>query len=74
MGADVFERYPRLKVSFGESDAGWLAYALHRMDCEFEDRFCDLMKLKRSEYALYPPEAGTQPVGAWLYSTGLLWQ
>jgi uncharacterized protein len=30
--------------------AGWLAYALHRMDFEFEDRFRDLMKLKPSEY------------------------
>src|SRR5580693_8656110 len=39
MGAGVFERYPRLRVSFGESGAGWLAYALHRMDFEFEDRF-----------------------------------
>src|SRR5437870_574750 len=29
MGAGVFERYPRLRVSFGESGAGWLAYALH---------------------------------------------
>ena len=50
MGAGVFERYPRLQVSFGESGAGWLAYALHRMDFEFEDRFRDLMKLKPSEY------------------------
>jgi hypothetical protein len=50
MGAGVFERYPRLRVSFGESGAGWLAYALHRMDFEFEDRFRDLMKLKPSEY------------------------
>jgi predicted TIM-barrel fold metal-dependent hydrolase len=49
-GAGVFERYPRLRVSFGESGAGWLAYALHRMDFEFEDRFRDLMKLKLSEY------------------------
>ena len=28
MGAGVFERYPRLRVAFGESGAGWLAYAL----------------------------------------------
>jgi predicted TIM-barrel fold metal-dependent hydrolase len=46
----MFERYSRLSVSFGESGAGWLAYALHRMDFEFEDRFRDLMKLKPSEY------------------------
>ena len=50
MGAGVFERYPRWRVSFRESGAGWLAYALHRMDFEFEDRFRDLMKLKPSEY------------------------
>jgi predicted TIM-barrel fold metal-dependent hydrolase len=37
-------------VSFDESGAGWLAYALHRMDFEFEDRFRHLMKLKPSEY------------------------
>jgi hypothetical protein len=48
MGAGVFERYPRLKVSFSESGAGWLAYALHRMDFEYEDRFRDLMKLRPS--------------------------
>jgi hypothetical protein len=48
MGAGVFERYPRLRVAFGESGAGWLAYALHRMDFEFEDRFCDLMHLQRA--------------------------
>ena len=35
----MFERYPNLRVSFGEGGAGWLAYALHRMDFEFEDRF-----------------------------------
>jgi len=50
MGAGVFERYPRLKVSFGESGVGWIPYALDRMDFEFEDRFRDLMKLKPSEY------------------------
>jgi hypothetical protein len=37
-------------VSFGESGAGWLAYGLHRMDFDFEDRFRDLMKLRLSEY------------------------
>jgi predicted TIM-barrel fold metal-dependent hydrolase len=50
MGAGVFDRYPHLRVSFGESGAGWLAYALDRMDFEYEDRFRDLMKLKPSEY------------------------
>jgi predicted TIM-barrel fold metal-dependent hydrolase len=50
IGAGVFDRYPTLRVSFGESGAGWLAYALDRMDFEFEDRFRDLMTLKPSEY------------------------
>ena len=50
MGAGVFERYPHLRVSFGESGIGWIPYALDRMDFEFEDRFRDLMKLKPSEY------------------------
>ena len=51
MGAAVFERYPRLRVSFGKSGAGWLVYALHYVDFEFEDRFRDLMKLKPGEYS-----------------------
>jgi predicted TIM-barrel fold metal-dependent hydrolase len=50
MGSGVFERYPHLRVSFGESGIGWIPYALDRMDFEFEDRFRDLMKLKPSEY------------------------
>ena len=50
MGAGVFERHPKLRVSFGESGIGWIPYALDRMDFEFEDRFRDLMKLKPSEY------------------------
>ena len=50
IGAGVLERYPRLRVSFGESGIGWLPYALDRMDFEYEDRFRDLMKLKPSEY------------------------
>src|SRR4029079_19219333 len=50
IGAGVFERYPNLRVSFGESGVGWIPYALDRMDFEFEDRFLCLMKLKPSEY------------------------
>ena len=61
MGAGVFERYPCLRVSFGESGAGWLAYALHRMDFEFEDRFRDLMKL-RPKRILSPSVQGDVPV------------
>jgi len=48
--ADVPERHPRLKVSFGESGIGWLPCALDRMDFEYEDRFRDLIKMKPSEY------------------------
>jgi len=50
MGAGVFERYPNIRVSLGESGIGWLPYALDRMDFEFEDRFRDLMTMKPSEY------------------------
>jgi predicted TIM-barrel fold metal-dependent hydrolase len=51
MGANVFERYPRLRVAFGESGIGWIPYALDRMDFEWEDRFRDLgLKMKPSEY------------------------
>src|SRR5438045_8183453 len=49
-GAGVLERYPNMRVGFGESRMGWLRYARGRMDFEFEDRFRDLMKLKPSEY------------------------
>ena len=61
MGAGVFERYPNLRVSFGESGVGWIPYALDRMDFEFEDRFRDLMKLKPREY-WQPPVQGDVPV------------
>jgi uncharacterized protein len=50
IGAGVLERFPNLRVGFGESGIGWLPYALDRMDFEYEDRFRDLMKLKPSEY------------------------
>jgi uncharacterized protein len=51
MGANVFERYPHIKVAFGESGIGWIPYALDRMDFEWEDRFRDLgLKMKPSDY------------------------
>jgi uncharacterized protein len=51
MGAAVFERYPNLRVAFGESGIGWIPYALDRMDFEWEDRFRDLgLKMKPSDY------------------------
>jgi predicted TIM-barrel fold metal-dependent hydrolase len=74
MGAGVFERYPRLRVSFGESGIGWIPYALDRMDFEFEDRFRDLMKLKPSEYWQRQCKATFQfdPIGPKLLNTNNL--
>jgi predicted TIM-barrel fold metal-dependent hydrolase len=51
IGSAVLERYPRLRISFGESGIGWLPYALDRMDFEWEDRFRDLgLTMKPSDY------------------------
>jgi len=51
IGAAVLERYPNIRISFGESGIGWLPYALDRMDFEWEDRFRDLgLKMKPSDY------------------------
>ena len=51
MGANVLERFPNIRIAFGESGCGWIPYALDRMDFEWEDRFTDLgMKMKPSDY------------------------
>ena len=51
MSANVFERYPHVRIAFGESGCGWIPYALDRMDFEWEDRFTDLgLKMKPSDY------------------------
>ncbi|MCC6534486.1 MAG: amidohydrolase [Burkholderiales bacterium] len=51
IGAAVLERYPKLRICFGESGIGWIPYALERMDFEWEDRFRDLgLKMKPSDY------------------------
>jgi predicted TIM-barrel fold metal-dependent hydrolase len=51
IGAGVLERYPGIRISFGESGIGWLPYALDRMDFEWEDRFRDLgLTMRPSEY------------------------
>jgi predicted TIM-barrel fold metal-dependent hydrolase len=51
IGAAVLERYPRLRISFGESGIGWIPYALDRMDFEWEDRFRDLgLTMRPSDY------------------------
>ena len=51
IGSAVLERYPNIRISFGESGIGWLPYALDRMDFEWEDRFRDLgLRMKPSDY------------------------
>jgi uncharacterized protein len=51
IGSAVLERYPNLRISFGESGIGWIPYALDRMDFEWEDRFRDLgLTMKPSDY------------------------
>ena len=51
IGSAVLERYPNIRLSFGESGIGWLPYALDRMDFEWEDRFRDLgLTMRPSDY------------------------
>jgi predicted TIM-barrel fold metal-dependent hydrolase len=51
IGAGVLERYPSVRIAFGESGIGWIPYALDRMDFEWEDRFRDLgLTMKPSDY------------------------
>jgi len=51
IGANVLERYPNIRIAFGESGSGWIPYALDRMDFEWEDRFTDLgLRMKPSDY------------------------
>src|SRR5712692_8057170 len=38
MGRAVFERYPNIRIAFGESGIGWIPYVLDRMDFEYEDQ------------------------------------
>src|SRR6187455_2452714 len=67
IGSAVLERYPRLRISFGESGIGWLPYALDRMDFEWEDRFHDLgLTMRPSDYWKRQCKATFQfdPVGA----------
>ena len=46
MGAAVFERFPNIRVVFGESGIGWIPYVIDRMDFEYKDQYQDL-KLKK---------------------------
>jgi predicted TIM-barrel fold metal-dependent hydrolase len=51
MGRAVFERYPNLRVVFGESGIGWIPYVLDRMDFEYQDQYRDIpLKMLPSEY------------------------
>jgi uncharacterized protein len=51
IGAAVLERYPNVRIAFGESGIGWIPYALDRMDFEWEDRFRDIgLTMKPSDY------------------------
>src|SRR2546427_11788006 len=61
IGAAVLERYPRMRISFGESGIGWLPYALDRMAFEWEDRFRDLgLTMQPSDYWRRPCTATFQ--------------
>jgi predicted TIM-barrel fold metal-dependent hydrolase len=67
IGAGVLERYPKLRISFGESGIGWIPYVLDRMDFEWDDRFRDLgLKMKPSDYWKRQCKATFQfdPIGA----------
>jgi len=51
IGRAILERYPNVRISFGESGIGWIPYVLDRMDYEWEDRFRDLgLTMKPSDY------------------------
>src|SRR3954463_12601129 len=50
IGAGVLERYPNMRVGFGESGMVGRPYALDRMDFEFEDRFLGLMNCTPPEF------------------------
>ena len=57
ISSGALERYPNLRVAFGESGIGWLPYAMDRMDFEWDDQFKfgamgQRLKTKPSEYLL----------------------
>jgi len=75
MGANVLERYPQVRIVFGESGIGWIPYALDRMDFEWEDRFRDLgLKMLPSEYWKRQCKATFQfdKIGVWEKSIEVL--
>jgi uncharacterized protein len=52
IGGGVLEKFPKLKIAFMESGAGWLPYWLHRMDEHFEaiPSFLPEVKMAPSDY------------------------
>ena len=48
----ALERFPNLRIVFGECGIGWIPYVLDRMDYEYEDRFKSSLplKMKPSDY------------------------
>jgi len=47
----ALERFPNLKLVFGETGLAWIPYVLERMDYEWEEQYKDLeLKMKPSEY------------------------
>ena len=75
IGAAVLERYPNLRIGFGESGIGWIPYALDRMDFEWEDRFRDLgLTMKPSDYWRRQCKATFQfdKIGTWEKSIEVL--
>jgi predicted TIM-barrel fold metal-dependent hydrolase len=75
IGAAVLERYPNLRIVFGESGIGWIPYALDRMDFEWEDRFRDLgLTMAPSDYWKRQCKATFQfdKIGTWEKSLEVL--
>ena len=51
MFGGALERFPNLKVVFGEAGLGWIPYILERIDEQWEVQYRDLeLKMKPSEY------------------------
>src|SRR5687767_11941820 len=75
IGAAVLERYPDVKIVFGESGIGWIPYALDRMDFEWEDRFRDIgLTMAPSDYWKRQCKATFQfdKIGTWEKSIEVL--
>ncbi len=58
MGAAVFERFPNIRVVFGESGIGWIPYVIDRMDFEYKDQYQDLETEEDAERILAQPVQG----------------